>query len=205
MNLVTAQYAECQTPPWTRNICYIALNSIPTSKCLRTPPNSTALPERCWDNFSTICHRNTIPVLPLYTSMMYTKITLPLLSLWFTFWHRSFTFNSNKSPTWCNSFSIYYPDVCLQLNMFRAFSRLSSGASRPSSGAQWLQWQPLLLLSYCGDSRAVFVVRLVMITSPTMSTAQLSPRYEGKTRGCHCNHWAPDDGRENARNMLRFK
>jgi len=27
-----------------------------------------------------------------------------------TFWHRSFTFNSNKSPTWCNNFSVYYSD-----------------------------------------------------------------------------------------------
>ena len=35
--------------------------------------------------------------------------------------------------------------------MFRAFSR-------PSSGAQRLQWQPLVLPSYRGDSRAVFVV-----------------------------------------------
>ena len=35
--------------------------------------------------------------------------------------------------------------------MFRAFSR-------PSSEAQWLQWQPLVLPSYRGDSRAVFVV-----------------------------------------------
>jgi hypothetical protein len=69
-----------------------------------------------------------------------------------TFWHRSFTFNSNKSPTWCNNLSVYYPDVCLQLNMFRAFAR-------PSSRAQWLQWQPLVLPSYRGDSRAVFVVR----------------------------------------------
>ena len=68
-----------------------------------------------------------------------------------TFWHWSFTFHSNKSPTWCNNFSVYYPDVCLQLNMFRAFSR-------PSSGAQWLQWPPLVLPSYRGDSRAVFVV-----------------------------------------------
>jgi hypothetical protein len=68
-----------------------------------------------------------------------------------TFWHRNFTFNSNKSPTWCNNFSVNYPDVCLQLNMFRAFSR-------PSSGAQWLQWQPLGFPSYRGDSRAVFVV-----------------------------------------------
>jgi hypothetical protein len=39
------------------------------------------------------------------------------------FWHQSFTFNSNKSPTWCNNFSVYYPDVCLQINMFRACSR----------------------------------------------------------------------------------
>jgi hypothetical protein len=65
-----------------------------------------------------------------------------------TFWHRSFTFNSNKSPTWCNNFSVYYPDICLQLNMFWAFSR-------PWSGAQWLQWQPLVSPSYRGDSRAV--------------------------------------------------
>ena len=36
-------------------------------------------------------------------------------------------------------------------SLFRAFSR-------PSSGAQWLQWQPLVLPSYRGDSRAVFVV-----------------------------------------------
>ena len=112
-----------------------------------------------------------------------------------TFWHRSFTFNSNKSPTWCNNFSVYYPDVCLQLNMFREFSRTLSRA-------QWLQWQLLVLPSYRGDSRAVFVVGPV---GPTTNTERLSPRYEGKTRGCHCSHWAPDDGRENARNMLSCK
>jgi len=48
---------------------------------------------------------------------------------------------SNKSPTRCNNFPVYYPDVYLQLNMFWAFSR-------PSSGAQWLQWQHLILPSY---------------------------------------------------------
>jgi hypothetical protein len=83
-----------------------------------------------------------------------------------------------------------YPDVCLQLSIFRAFSR-------PSSRAQWLQWQPLVLPSYRGDSRAV--------AGPTTNTARLSPRYVGKTRGCHCSHWAPDDGRENARSMLSCK
>ena len=85
-----------------------------------------------------------------------------LLSYALTFWHRSFTFNSNKSPNWCNSFLVYYPDVCLQLNVFRP-------------------------------------------AGPTTNTARLSPRYEGKTRGCHCSHWAPDDGRENARIMLSCK
>jgi hypothetical protein len=40
---------------------------------------------------------------------------------------------------------------------------------------------------------------------PTTNTARLSPRYESKTRGCHCSYWAPDDGRGNARNMLSCK
>ena len=63
----------------------------------------------------------------------------------------SHLFNSNKSATRWNNFPVYYPEVYLQLNMFRA-------VSRPSSGAQWLQWQPLVLPSYRGDNRAVFVV-----------------------------------------------
>jgi len=43
----------------------------------------------------------------------------------------------------------------------------------------------------------------VLVVGPVgPTTARLSPQYEGKTRGCHCSHWAPDDGRENSRNML---
>ena len=63
--------------------------------------------------------------------------------------HRTIQINHQPDATFF--FSVYYPDVCLQLNMFRSFSR-------PSSGAQWLQWQPMVLPSYRGDSRAVFVV-----------------------------------------------
>jgi len=33
-------------------------------------------------------------------------------------------------------------------------------------------------------------------------TALLPPRSNGKTRGCHCSCCAPDDGHEDARNML---
>jgi hypothetical protein len=43
----------------------------------------------------------------------------------------------------------------------------------------------MVLSSYCGDSRAVFVVGPA---GPTTKTARLSPRYEGKTRGLHCSH-----------------
>jgi hypothetical protein len=51
--------------------------------------------------------------------------------------------------------------------MFRAFSR-------PSSGAQWMQWQPLVLPSYRGDSRAVFVVGPAgRPAGPTTNTARL--------------------------------
>jgi len=92
---------------------------------------------------------NVFPLCPLCVVLFLWVSEAATTTL--TFWHRSFTFNSNKSPTWCNNFSVYYPDVCLQLNMFRVFSR-------PSSGAQWLQWQPLVLPSYRGDNRAVFVV-----------------------------------------------
>jgi hypothetical protein len=42
-------------------------------------------------------------------------------------------------------------------------------------------------------------------TGLTMNTARLSQRYEGKTRGWDCSHWAPNDGRQNARNMLSCK
>jgi hypothetical protein len=36
--------------------------------------------------------------------------------------------NSNKSLTKCNNIPVYYPEVYLYFNMFRAFSRPSSGA-----------------------------------------------------------------------------
>jgi len=90
---------------------------------------------------------------------------------------------SNKSPTRCKNFSA---------QNFRMFSR-------PLSEARWLLFQPLALPSYCGYSRAVFVV------GPTTNTARLSPRYEGETTGCHYGRRFPDNGRENVRNMLSCK
>jgi hypothetical protein len=57
------------------------------------------------------------------------------------------TFQINQ-PTTCNSLSSLLLDVYVQLNMFRA-------SSRPSSGTQQLQWQPLVLPLERGGSSAV--------------------------------------------------
>ena len=98
-----------------------------------------------------------------------------------------------KLPTRCNSFSVYYPEVCLQLNMFRAFSR-------PSSGAQWLQWQPLVLLSYRGDSRAVGRGRAGRHDHDQQHCYHHAPTV--KPEAATAVVVAPDDGHEDARNML---
>ena len=42
-------------------------------------------------------------------------------------------------------------------------------------------------------------------SGPTTNTARLPPRYESKTRGCLCSHWAPDDGWEKTRKKLSCK
>jgi hypothetical protein len=49
------------------------------------------------------------------------------------------------------------------------------------------------------------VVIVVLCSWSDRPAGRLSPRYEGKTRGCYCSHWAPDDGRENAQNILSCK
>ena len=52
-----------------------------------------------------------------------------------------------------------------------------------------------------GDSSAVGRGRASQQARPR-PTARLSPRSNGKTRGCYCSFCGPDDGREDARNML---
>jgi hypothetical protein len=75
-------------------------------------------------------------------------------------WRIHENFYSNKSPTRCKNFPVYYPDVYLQLNMFLAFSC-------PSSEAQWLQW-PRTQHDYHHDTKvkpeaATAVIELLMM------------------------------------------
>jgi hypothetical protein len=45
--------------------------------------------------------------------------------------------------------------------------------SRPSSGAQWLQWQPLVLPSYRGDSHVVHDYHHDTKVKPEAATAAI--------------------------------
>ena len=65
------------------------------------------------------------------------------------------------------------------------------------SGSLWFYLRIVVTVVLCSWSRRP--------AGPTTNTTRLSPRYEGKTRGRQCSHWAPDDGRENARYMLSSK
>ena len=84
------------------------------------------------------------------------------------------TFKINQ-PTRCKNISSLLLDVYVQLNMFRA-------SSSPSSGAQQLQWQPLLLPLERGCNIAVVCGR-----GRLRPTALLPPRSNGKTKGCYCS------------------
>jgi hypothetical protein len=64
-----------------------------------------------------------------------------------TFWHQSFTFNSNKSPTWYNNFSVYYPDVCSST----CFGRFPAHHQELNdcSGSLWFYLRTVVIVVLC--------------------------------------------------------
>ena len=59
--------------------------------------------------------------------------------------------NSNKSQTRCNNFTVYYPGVYLQLNMFRAFSAHHQELS-DCSGSLWFYLRIMVIVVLCSWS-----------------------------------------------------
>jgi len=83
--------------------------------------------------------------------------------------HRTIQINYQPVAT---IFRFSFPDVYLQLNMFRAFSR-------PSSGARWLQWQPLVLPLY------LYLIELQMMGGKTPETCwAVNKRQDKKLKNC---------------------
>jgi hypothetical protein len=76
-------------------------------------------------------------------------------------------------------FSVYYPDVCLQLNMFQAFPAHHQELN-DCSGSLWFYLRIVVTVELCSWSDRS--------AGPTTNTARLSPRYEGKTKDSHCSH-----------------
>jgi hypothetical protein len=73
------------------------------------------------------------------------------------------TFQINQ-PTRCNNFSSLLLDVYVQLSMFQA-------SSRPSSGAQQLQWKPMVLPLEHGGTSAVGRGRAGQRAGPTTTNS----------------------------------
>jgi hypothetical protein len=124
------------------------------------------------------------------------KWILTRFMLTLTFWYRSFTFNSINHQPDATVFQFIIPTF---VYISTCFGRFPAHHQEPSdcSGSRWFYLRIVVTaVRHSWSGRPA---------GPTTNTARLSPRHEGKTRGCHCSHWAPDDGRENARNMLSFK
>jgi hypothetical protein len=108
--------------------------------------------------------------------------------------------NSNKSPTRCNNFS-----SLLSWHLFTAqhVSDILTPIIRSSTTA--VAASAFTFVSWCWSWSG-------RLAQPR-PTALLPPHYNGKTRGCYCSCWAPDDGREtpetcwavNKRQVINFR
>jgi hypothetical protein len=114
-----------------------------------------------------------------------------------TSWHRSFTFNFKKNHQ--PDATIFQFIILMFVYSSTCFGRFPAHHHEPNdcSGSLWFYLRIVMTAVLCSWSGRP--------ADPTTNTERLSPRYVGKTKGCHCSHWAHDDGRENARNMLSCK
>jgi len=117
-----------------------------------------------------------------------------------------YTFKVCKSVHHCTIQMSHQPDATIFQFIILMFIYSSTCFGRSPAHHQELNDCSRSLRFYlCIAVIAVLCLWLGWLTGPTTNIARLSPRYEGKTRGCYRSHWAPDDGRENAQNMLSCK
>ena len=67
------------------------------------------------------------------------------------FWHRSFIFNSNKSPTWCNSFSVYILTFVYSSTCFGRFPAHRQELN-DCSGSLWFYFRIVVIVVLCSWS-----------------------------------------------------
>jgi hypothetical protein len=96
-----------------------------------------------------------------------------------------------NQQTRCNHFPIYYPDVYLQLNVFRAFSRQHQELNSSLWFYRWNVVVAVLLVVFGPVNRPDHDQQHCYHHAPTV-----------KPKAATAVVVAPDDGREDARNML---
>ena len=106
--------------------------------------------------------------------------------------NRKYTIQINQ-PTRCKSFTSLLLDVYVWLNMFRSLPRPSSGEHNCTSNLWFYRWRVVV-------AAFLVVVWQVMPARPRPTTLQ-PPLSNGNQRFL-VQLYAPDDGREGARNML---
>jgi len=114
---------------------------------------------------STSDHAHTkLPIILLFHSQIH-QFSKDIKTKLHIKWLHNFQFKQTTNQM--QQFPVYYPDVYLQLNMFRALSR-------PSSAAQWLQWQA-----------ATAVIELLMMGGTTPETCwAVDKRQDNKLENC---------------------
>jgi hypothetical protein len=63
-----------------------------------------------------------------------------------TFWHRSFTFNSNKSPTKCNNFPVYFLTYIYSSTCFERFLAHHQELNECSGSLCFYRWSVLIVV-----------------------------------------------------------
>jgi hypothetical protein len=105
------------------DICVLGLRAFSSYLCRVVVGKSRGQFRQIW--WRALCSLNSAMLLPRHLSCELLE------------------FCSTKSPTGCNNFPVYYPDVYLQLNMFRAFPppiirRLMTAVA--ASGFTFVSW-----------------------------------------------------------------
>jgi hypothetical protein len=125
-----AQLQKCLIWSWREKRKFVHSNNVTRWSTSIQPETNADVPSKNWTLAASVWQDWRWPVACL------------------NFWHWSFTFNSNKSLTWCKNFSVYYPDVCLQLNMFRAFPAHHQELS-DCSGSLWFYLRIVVIVVLC--------------------------------------------------------
>jgi hypothetical protein len=122
--------------------------------------------------------------------IIYTFLAFPIQVTY------SASHNSNKSTNQMQPiYPVYYLTFMYSSTCFGRPHAHHQELNNCSSSLWFYRWSVVVAV-------LLVVVKLAGRPAHPGPTALLTPRSNGKTRGCYCSYWAPDGGCEDTRNML---